>query len=215
MNGRDGQPFRTRDGGVMRLESLLNEVTEAVKERMDTGRGLSEDEADDAAEKIGLAAVKYGDLSNQATKDYIFDIERFTSFEGNTGPYIQYTIVRIGSILKKAAGEGCANADASLNGIVDAQALLAPATDGERALQLKLTEFQQAVDTAAEEIAPHRICQFVYELSDAFNSFYHQTKILSEEDPDRKASYIALIALTRNTLSAGIGLLGFSAPERM
>ena len=219
MNGKDGSPFKTRDGGVLRLEVLLNEVAEAVSARMHEqgDRGLSETEIEEAAEKIALAAIKYGDLSNQATKDYIFDIERFTSFEGNTGPYILYTIVRIGSILRKYFGSdteefvSCGFASVKIG----KDDILSAGNQAERDLQLKLAEFAPAVETACRELAPHKICQYVYELSDVFNGFYHETKILAEEDEERKRSYIALITLTGRVLSCGIGLLGFAAPERM
>ncbi|MCI8514982.1 MAG: arginine--tRNA ligase [Lachnospiraceae bacterium] len=214
MNGRDGKPFKTRDGGVMRLEHLMDEIHEAVYRKMKENREVSEEEARQTAKIIGLAALKYGDLSNQAVKDYVFDIDRFTSFEGNTGPYIQYTIVRIKSIQKKynerkEAEPGPEGAGAG-NGTI-----LPASTDCERALQLQLSKFIEMVDTAYEEIAPHRICQYLYELSDAFNRFYHETRILAEEDRVRRASYLALLRLTKEALVLGIDLLGFEAPERM
>ncbi|MBR2737667.1 MAG: arginine--tRNA ligase [Lachnospiraceae bacterium] len=225
MNGKDGKPFKTRDGGVLRLEVLLNDVSEAVSERMHAqgDRGLSDEEIGDTARMIALAAIKYGDLSNQATKDYIFDIDRFTSFEGNTGPYILYTIVRIGSILKKyyAADDGsCSLTSAELfagkvpEGYVS-EGILPAVGESERDLQLKLAEYPLFVEAAVQDLAPHKICQYVYELSDTFNSFYHETRILAEEDAARKSSYIALITLTGKVLSECIGLLGFEAPERM
>jgi arginyl-tRNA synthetase len=207
MNGKDGKPFKTRDGGVMRLEHLMNEINEAVYQKMMENRTVPEDEARQTAKVIGLAALKYGDLSNQASKDYVFDVDRFTSFEGNTGPYIQYTIVRIKSILKKY--NEIEEHEKAETGILPA------ASDCERALQLQLSKFIEMVETAYEEIAPHRICQYIYELSDVFNRFYHETKILAEADRVRRASYIALLKLTKEALTAGIELLGFEAPERM
>lgn len=207
MNGRDGKPFKTRDGGVMRLERLMEEINEAVYQKMKENRTVPEEEARQTAKVIGLAALKYGDLSNQASKDYVFDIDRFASFEGNTGPYIQYTIVRIKSICKKYN---------ELEEAEKAESVLLPAaTECERALQLQLSKFIEMVDTAYEEIAPHRICQYIYELSDAFNRFYHETRILAEEDKVRRASYLALLRLTEEALTTGIDLLGFEAPERM
>ena len=209
MNGKDGKPFKTRDGGVMRLEHLMAEINEAVYQKMmeRPDPGISEEEARETARIIGLAALKYGDLSNQASKDYIFDVDRFTSFEGNTGPYVQYTIVRIKSILKKYN---------NLKDSEKAESGILPATsECERALQLQLSKFIEMVEMAYEEIAPHKICQYIYELSDVFNRFYHETKILAEEDIVRRASYIALLKLTMEALLTCIDLLGFEAPDRM
>ena len=207
MNGKDGKPFKTREGGVMRLEYLIKDINQAVYDKIMENRTMPEEEAEKTAAVIGLAALKYGDLSNQASKDYVFDIERFTSFEGNTGPYVLYTIVRIKSILSKYEGLGRnANAPERIN----------PASnESEKALMLTLAAFQEALANAYEEIAPHRICQYAYELSDAFNSFYHETRIITEEEEARQAGWIALLKLTRKTLETCIGLLGFEAPERM
>lgn len=207
MNGKDGKPFKTREGGVMRLEYLIKDINQAVYDKIMENRTMPEEEAEKTAAVIGLAALKYGDLSNQASKDYVFDIERFTSFEGNTGPYVLYTIVRIKSILSKYEGLGRnANAPERIN----------PASnESEKALMLTLANFQEALANAYEETAPHRICQYAYELSDAFNSFYHETRIITEEEEARQAGWIALLKLTRRTLETCIGLLGFEAPERM
>ncbi len=165
-------------------------------------------EAEDTARIIGLAAIKYGDLSNQASKDYVFDIDRFTSFEGNTGPYILYTIVRIKSILAKFSQE---NSMSDIGGFK----LLPAATAEEKRLMLTLLKFVDVMENAFAEIAPHKICQFVYEVTDAFSTFYNSVKILSEEDTARKQSYIALISYTKEILEAAIDVLGFEAPERM
>lgn len=184
MNGKDGKPFKTREGGVMRLENLVAEINDAVYARIMENRTISEEEAKETAKVIGLAALKYGDLSNQASKDYIFDIDRFVSFEGNTGPYILYTIVRIKSILNKYQ---------ELNGHRAEEAkILAPVSDAEKALMLQLTKYNEVIENSFAETAPHKICQFIYELSDAFNKFYNSTMILKEEDKDRQASYIRL-----------------------
>lgn len=206
MNGKDGKPFKTRDGGVMRLENLIADINEAVYNKIMENRSVSEEEARETAKIVGLAALKYGDLSNQASKDYIFDIDRFTSFEGNTGPYILYTIVRIKSILEKYKAE---DGDVSEVNIIS--------TDNEAQLQLMLeiAKFNEVVKNAAEELAPHKICSYIYDLSNAFNKFYHETKILSEEDAEKKAGYISLINLAKQVLETGIDLLGFEAPERM
>ncbi|MBQ3030734.1 MAG: arginine--tRNA ligase [Agathobacter sp.] len=214
MNGKDGKPFKTRDGGVMRLEYLLEEIYEEMlkkilenqktKENLD----ISMEEAQDTARKIALAAIKYGDLSNQASKDYIFDIERFTSFEGNTGPYILYTIVRIKSILGKYEATGKSVAECL-------GAMEAAHNEHEKDLMLSLSRFNAVVENAYEEKAPHKICAYIYELANAFNGFYHGTKILSEGNEAVQKSYIALLNLTKNVLETCIDMLGFEAPERM
>ncbi|MBQ7463372.1 MAG: arginine--tRNA ligase, partial [Lachnospiraceae bacterium] len=207
MNGSDGKPFKTRSGGVMRLEMLLSEVYEKCYERRkENGGEMSEEERQKTAAKIALAAIKYGDLSNQASKDYIFDIDKFTSFEGNTGPYILYTIVRIKSILRKYMEEG---------GKTEGVQFMSPASDAERQLLLLLTGFNAMIGGAFEETAPHRICAYIYELANAFNHFYHETKILSEENEKQKESYIALLLLTKGILEDCIDVLGFEAPEFM
>ena len=207
MNGKDGKPFKTRDGGVMRLESLIAQINKAVYDKIMENRTVSEEEANNTAKIVGLAALKYGDLSNQASKDYIFDIDRFVSFEGNTGPYILYTIVRIKSILEKYKAES-GNADVNLP-------VINTDNGSQMQLMLEVAKFNEIIENAAEELAPHKICSYVYDLSNAFNRFYHETKILSEEDQTKKAGYIALINLTINVLEQCIDLLGCSAPDRM
>lgn len=211
MNGKDGKPFKTRDGGVMRLEYLLDEINEEMLKKITENQkekenlDISEKEAKQTAKTVALAAVKYGDLSNQASKDYCFDIERFTSFEGNTGPYILYTIVRIKSILKKYTAK---------NSLPDAP-ILGAHSASEKNLMLVLSRFNAMMENAYEEKAPHKICAYIYELANAFNGFYHETKILSEEDFKVQASYIGLLVLTKNILETCIDVLGFSAPDRM
>ena len=212
MNGKDGKPFKTRDGGVMRLEYLLDEINEEMLKKITENQkekenlDISDEEAKKTAKMVALAAVKYGDLSNQASKDYVFDIERFTSFEGNTGPYILYTIVRIKSILSKYQAAGKTLPDT---------ALLAAHSASEKNLMLVLSRFNGMMENAFEELAPHKICAYIYEVSNAFNSFYHETKILSEENEAQKASFIQLLKLTKKVLETCIDLLGFSAPDRM
>ena len=211
MNGKDGKPFKTRDGGVMRLEYLLDEINEEMLKKITENQkekenlDISEEEAKQTAKTVALAAVNYGDLSNQASKDYCFDIERFTSFEGNTGPYILYTIVRIKSILKKYTAK---------NSLPDAP-ILGAHSASEKNLMLVLSRFNAMMENAYEEKAPHKICAYIYELANAFNGFYHETKILSEEDLKVQASYIGLLVLTKNILETCIDVLGFSAPDRM
>ena len=206
MNGKDGKPFKTREGGVMRLERLIGEIDEAVYERIMENRTVDEEEARKTAKIVGLAALKYGDLSNQAAKDYVFDVDRFISFEGNTGPYILYTIVRIKSILSKAAEAGAVGQTGEI---------LSAAGAGEKSLMLQIARFSEVMAGAFEEMAPHKICQYIYELANRFNSFYHDTKILTEEDAGRRSSYIALISLTKTVLETCIHVLGFEAPDRM
>ena len=206
MNGKDGKPFKTREGGVMRLESLIREIDEEMYKKIMDNRTVEEGEARQTAQTVGLAAIKYGDLSNQASKDYIFDVDRFTSFEGNTGPYILYTIVRIKSILNKYKENG-----GCLDGLK-----VRPAENGyEKALMLQVLKFNDVFEAVYEETAPHRLCAYIYELANEFNKFYHETKILSEEDEERRAGYIALLVLAKRVLETCIGLLGFEAPERM
>lgn len=206
MNGKDGKPFKTRDGGVMRLESLINDINEEMYKKIAENRTMSEEEARKTAQMVALSAMKYGDLSNQAAKDYVFDVERFISFEGNTGPYNLYTIVRIKSILGKYAEGGKDAAKCKMK---------KPQTQSEKALMLEVAKFNNVIETAFEELAPHKICAYIYDLSNAFNRFYHETKILSEENEDRKAGFIALLLITKQALEACIDMLGFEAPERM
>ena len=212
MNGKDGKPFKTRDGGVMRLEYLLKEINDEMLKKIMENRktkenlDISAEEAKEIAQMIALAAVKYGDLSNQASKDYIFDIDRFTSFEGNTGPYILYTVVRIKSILNKYRGLGGDESSADIE---------AAHSESEKNLMLELSRFNAVMENAFEETAPHKICSYIYDLANAFNSFYHGTKIMSEENEQTQKSYIRLLALTKAVLEICIDVLGFAAPERM
>ena len=206
MNGKDGKPFKTREGGVMRLENLISDINEEMFKKIVENRSVKDKDAQQTAEIVGLSAIKYGDLSNQATKDYIFDVDRFTSFEGNTGPYILYTIVRIKSILNRFAEEG---------GNLTGGEFLPAQNESEKNLEIALAGFGNAAIGAFEEKAPHRLCAYIYDVANAFNSFYHETKILGEEDASRKQSLIRLLVLTRKVLETCIDLLGFSAPDRM
>lgn len=206
MNGKDGKPFKTRDGGVMRLETLIQEINDEMLRKITDNREVEEAEAKETARIVALAALKYGDLSNQASKDYIFDMDRFTSFEGDTGPYILYTIVRIKSILAKYKETGA---------VIDENAFQTPVNDSEKALMMEIAKYNASIENAYEELAPHKICAYIYDLANAFNRFYHETKILTEEDEVKKAGYISLLVLTRDILETCIDLLGFSAPERM
>ena len=195
MNGKDGRPFKTRDGGVMRLEHLISGINEEMLAKIQENQktkenlGISTEEAENTAKMVALAAIKYGDLSNQASKDYIFDIDRFTSFEGNTGPYILYTIVRIKSILNKYHGLGKDESGAVIG---------AAHSKSEKDLMLELSKFNAVMESAFEETAPHKICSYIYDLANAFNSFYHGTKIMSEENETVQKSYIRLLELTKS-----------------
>lgn len=206
MNGKDGKPFKTRQGGVMRLENLIRDINDQMYEKIVSNHEVAEDEAKKTAQMVALAAIKYGDLSNQASKDYIFDVERFTSFEGDTGPYILYTIVRIKSILAKYAATG-KNADQA--------SILKAESDAEKELMLNLAGFNAMMENAWVEMAPHKVCAYIYDLANAFNHFYHATKIMQEEDEVKQAGYIALLRLTKEILETCIDVLGFSAPDRM
>ena len=202
MNGKDGKPFKTREGGVMRLERLIAEMTDFVRAKVVENKIVSDDEVEETTAKIALAALKYGDLSNQPTKDYVFDMDRFAAYEGNTGPYILYTIVRVKSILARY-------------GAWENLSIQAPANVYAKDLMLAITKFGPAMESALKSSAPNLVCAYIYELAGAVNKFYHETRILSEENEELKAGYIALIGLAKNILEQCIDLLGFSAPEKM
>ena len=190
----------------MRLEKLISGINEEMYRKITENHETDLAEALETAKVVGLSAIKYGDLSNQASKDYIFDIDRFTSFEGNTGPYILYTIVRIKSILNKYRE----------NGGVPENCVIRPASGAsEKALMLVLSRFNAAMENAFEEIAPHKVCSYIYELANEFNHFYHETKIMAEEDKEKQSGYIALLTLAKGVLEDCIDVLGFTAPERM
>ena len=202
MNGKDGKPFKTRDGGVLRLETLISDMTDFVRAKVVENRIVEPEEVEPTTAKIAMAALKYGDLSNQPTKDYNFDMERFAAFEGNTGPYILYTIVRIKSILSRY-------------GEWENLPIQEPANDYAKDLMLAVTKFGPALDSALKTSSPNLICAYIYELAGCVNKFYHETPILKEEDETVKAGHIALIGLAKNILEASIDLLGFHAPEKM
>lgn len=190
----------------MRLENLIAEIEGEMLKKIMDNRTVEEEEARKTARLVGLAAIKYGDLSNQASKDYVFDVDRFTSFEGNTGPYVLYTIVRIKSILNKYQADG---------GNLEGLCVMPADSDSEKALQLEASKYNDVMAAAYEELAPHKICAYIYDLANAFNRFYHEVKILAEEDAKKKQSYIALLLLVRCVLEECIEVLGFEAPERM
>ncbi len=202
MNGKDGKPFKTRDGGVMRLEQLVKDMTDFVRGKVVENQIVAAEEVEDTTQKIAMAALKYGDLSNQPTKDYIFDLDRFAAFEGNTGPYILYTIVRIKSILSRF-------------GSWESLPIQVPANTYAKDLMLSITKFAPALESALASSSPNLICAYIYDLAGCVNKFYHETRILGEEDEEKKNGYIALIGLAKRILEQSIDLLGFSAPEKM
>ena len=202
MNGKDGKPFKTRDGGTLRLEQLINDMTDFVRSKVVENKIVGEEEVEATTAKIALAALKYGDLSNQPTKDYNFDLERFAAFEGNTGPYILYTIVRIKSILSRY-------------GAWEHLPMQLPANPFAKDLMLAITKFGPTMEAALNASAPNMICAYIYELAGAVNKFYHETRILTEENEELKAGYISLIGLAKEILEKCIYILGFSAPEKM
>ena len=202
MNGKDGKPFKTRDGGVLRLEQLISDMTDFVRSKVVENKIVGEDEVEETTAKIALAALKYGDLSNQPTKDYNFDLERFAAFEGNTGPYILYTIVRVKSILGRY-------------GAWEHLPIQAPANGEAKDLMLAITKFGPTMEAALANNAPNQICAYIYELAGSVNKFYHETPILKEENEELKAGHIALIGLAKDVLETCIHILGFEAPEKM
>ncbi len=202
MNGKDGKPFKTREGGVMRLEMLIKDMTDFVRAKVVENKIVADDAVEETTKKIAMAALKYGDLSNQPTKDYVFDMDRFAAFEGNTGPYILYTIVRIKSILAKY-------------GAWENLAIQPAANVYAKDLMLAITKLAPNLENALHTASPNIICAYIYELAGAVNKFYHETRILAEEDKQLQAGYIAVIALAKNILETCIDLLGFSAPDKM
>jgi arginyl-tRNA synthetase len=208
MNGKDGKPFKTRDGGVMRLEHLIKEASDKVYQRVTENKEISQEEAKEISRKVGLAALKYSDLSNQISKDYMFDVDRFTSSEGNTGPYIIYTVVRINSILNKVF-------KVNPGYRAEAASVQLPYSESERNLMLKITQFNEVIVNSFVDYSPHKICQFIYELSNEFNRFYHDNKIISEQNFIKQNSLLKLISLSRDILVACLDLLGIEVPDRM
>ena len=202
MNGKDGKPFKTRDGGVLRLETLISDMTDFVRAKVVENRIVGEDQVEDTTSKIAMAALKYGDLSNQPTKDYIFDMDRFAAFEGNTGPYILYTIVRIKSILSRF-------------GPWRHLEIQAPVSEAQKNLMLSITKLAPALEGAYRTSSPNLICSYIYELAGTVNAFYHETRILTESDSVLQKGYIALIGLAKDILEQCVDLLGFQAPEKM
>ncbi len=207
VNGPDGKPFKTREGGVLRLQDLIALVTTAAEERLaeaDIAQAYPSEERAEIARKVGLAALKYGDLRNHRQSNYVFDVERFTSFQGKTGPYLLYGAVRINSILRKAAEQDLAPG-----------AIVAPTVDAERALMLELARFPEVLDRTIEFRAPNHLAEYAYEVSTGLSRFYEECHVLREENPQRQASWLALLELTLRQLDVALDLLGLEIPERM
>lgn len=203
MNGKDGKPFKTRDGGVMRLNDLIALIKDSVKEKMKNNDEISLTEKEEMSRIIAVAALKYGDLSNILTKDYIFDLDKFTSFDGNTGPYILYTVVRIKSILRKA------------DYLYENSCIVTPNSGVERDLMLKLCKFNEVIYQSFEENSPNKICEYMYDISNIFNKFYNENKIIAEESICLKNSWLNLIYLASRVIDSCLGLLGIDTLERM
>ena len=206
VNGKDGKPLKTRDGGVVRLRSLIEDaITEARKVVLEAGMDekFGADELEDIATKVGIAAIKFADLSNQRMSNYVFDLERFTKFEGKTGPYQMYAAVRIKSMLRKAKEQGLEEGPLTLS------------ADAERNLLLALSQLPEATLAAAEKNAPHILCDHVYTLTQEFNSFYHDCHVLGEKDEAIRASRLTLCAVTLRQIETVLDLLGIDVPERM
>ncbi len=207
MNGPDGKPFKTRAGGVMKLKDLISMVTENALVRMRENRiaeDFDEPERQSIARQVGIATLKFADLGNHRTSDYVFDLANFSRFEGRTGPYLLYTAVRIKSILRKAKDEG-----------LDPGPILAPTVPVERELMLNLSWLPEKITNACAERAPNYLCDFVYTLAQVFSRFYQQCHILSEKDPAVQSSWLALSQLCLRELELVLSLLGMNVPERM
>lgn len=207
MNGKDGKPFKTRDGGVMQLDDLIEMVETAALKRLheeEIGVAYLEHEKKEIAHKVGMAALKYADLMNHRTKDYVFDLDRFLSFEGRTGAYLLYSVVRMKSILRKAKERSFE--------ITSVQPAI---NDTERALQLRLSGYSDAINRAFEEKAPNILCEYVYQLAADFNRFYHDSKILTESDEKIRGGWLACIQTTLLQMERSLDLLGISAPEKL
>jgi arginyl-tRNA synthetase len=207
MNGPDGKPFKTREGGVVRLGDVIDMVTSAARRRIDEAHIAEEypdDERDRIASQVGVAALKFGDLINNRSSDYIFDLERFSSFEGKTGPYLQYAAVRIKSILRRAVAEGLRPGP-----------MIPPQNAAERSLMLELFRFPEVVARTIDLRAPNHVAEYSYAVSGAWNRFYDECHILSEADPARQASWLSVATWTEATLETLLDLLGIEVPDRM
>jgi arginyl-tRNA synthetase len=204
VNGTDGKPFKTREGGVMRLHDLMDEMHGAARKRLEEMGQLSGAELDRAAEQIGLAAIKFGELSHDRESNYVFDMEQFLQFEGKTGPYIQYTCVRIASLMERAKAAGLTPGQ------------FTHVSESARAVVLTLDEFAGKVQRAVEARKPNHLAMHVYRLANVTNSFYQSNRVLAEGvDPQVAASHLALLEVASGQLRLGLDLLGIEVPARM
>jgi len=207
VNGPNGKPFQTRTGGVKTLRSMLEDAAALSLSKMDArdlAAGYPQEERLSIAHLVGLAAVKFGDLSNHRESNYIFDMDRFTSFDGKTGPYLLYGTVRMSSLLRNAKEIGVSPGE-----------IVPPTHEAERALLLELARFPEVIERAAELRAPNHIAEFAYELVAAYNRFYEACHVLTEEDAGRRAGWVGLVAHTGTALGRLLDILGIEAPERM
>lgn len=204
MNGPDGKPYKTRDGGVMRLSDLIKTVTEAAEEKLRSSEYVAKEDLEETSRRIGLAALKFGDLINHRSKDYIFDLDKFLSFEGKTGTYLLYTLTRIQSILKRSGEDG--QTVGSVNGVY---------SDVERELILKLLTTGEVFEHALSEKAPNYLCEHAYQIASAFSRFYHENHILDESDPQKRISWLALCRLTSRMMVKLLDILGIEPVENM
>jgi arginyl-tRNA synthetase len=205
MNGTDGKPFKTRAGGIMKLEDLIAMGVEKATTRLNEAslaQDMSETERADIANKVAIAAIKFADLQNNRISDYIFDLDRMTAFEGKTGPYLLYQVVRIKSLLAKATDKGLHAGKLEL-------------TDIDRPLALLIGEFPDHFATALHNHTPHVLCDYAYKLAQTFSSFYGNCHILTEENEALRASRLQLCTLTADLLQVILDLLGIAIPERM
>lgn len=207
MNGPDGKPFKTREGGVVSLRDLIDMVEKAAMARLDEAHIATDyppEEREKIAHQVGIAALKFGDLHANRASDYVFDLDRFSSFEGKTGPYLQYAAVRIRSLLRKAEQQSLKQGP-----------VLPPAVHAERNLMLELLQLPEVIDRAIDTRCPHHLAEYAYGLAGEFNRFYDTCHVLSEADAERQASWLTLCRLTLDTLVRSLFLLGIEVPERM
>lgn len=207
MNGTDGRPFKTRSGGVLKLKDLIQLITNEAKKRLhelQVDQNYTPEELEDIAAKVGVATLKYADLKHNRSADYVFDLEKFAKFEGHTGPYLLYATVRIKSIFRKALSQG-----------LKPGPIVPPSKDSERKLILELLRLPEVLNTAYQEREPHHICEYGFNVSQVFNSFYSDCHILRETDPARQASWLALSKLCHDHLELALNLIGVSVPEKM
>ena len=206
VNGPDGKPFKTREGGILKLHEFIAQADAVATARMkeaELGSDVSEAEQADIAHKVAVAAIKFSDLSNVRTTNYIFDLDRFISFEGKTGPYLLFNAVRIKSLARRAEAEGVKPGAIGIE------------LDAERALVLQLDAFSDALRSAYDKRMPHILCDHAYLLAQAFSGFYTAAPILVESDPVKKASRFALALATLKQLEIVLALIGIDIPERM